>query len=196
MYDKRFTLLAICFAALMLVIATLQSCTVPPLKEEEPPLVKVCGYGEWCVAWDKYFPYPDFDVSKVKIPFCSKGDKKELFRSWAQAIAYAESNYKSDEEYKESFIDSTTGENAISVGIYQLSKSDRVYYKQYKECATLDLKNGDSNAACAGRIMQHLLNQIPDIETLGRYWSTARSTNKRYYVTLNKFYELEPQCRK
>ena len=100
-----------------------------------------------------------------------------------------------DEEYKESFVDSTTGENAVSVGIFQLSKSDKIYYKKYPECASLELKDGDSNAACAGRIMQHLLTQIPDIETLGRYWAVARSTNKRYQVTMKKFLELEPQCK-
>lgn len=215
--EAWFLLVAVCFVV---------ACAAVKLTEPTPNMTQTvtgtsvstststgtsCASGTWCydsiVSPMVTNALMLADVSSV----CKSApiDRRRLWTHIVQAISYAESDWKYESTYQESFIDDYTHKLAVSIGLLQLSVSDVQKKTPYCLKATdASLKTPLVNLGCGVEIMNWLTTRSGakhSIVDLQAYWSVTRPQifskklnayihNSNYDKMVNKLRELEPGC--
>lgn len=173
---------------------------VIPIEQPQPPQTISCESGKWC--YDSVVkPMITSAMLLSDVSMVCKSAPADRARLWihiVQAVSYAESNYKFASKYTENFIDDYTGKLAVSIGMLQLSISDKRKKSPYCQSLTdANIVTPNVNLQCGVEIMHWLVTHAGSKHSfldLGAYWSVTRPANGRHQEVLKKLHELEPSC--
>ena len=185
----------------LLLVAACATTVVPPIFEKPEPFVTGFPKQEWT----------DYTLDLVKKSrlvqvtakdekeFCPQGMNAYNWTSLISAMAYAESGYKPESEYRESFKNGK-GEWVISTGLLQISlESGNAYGCGFKSQS--DLKDPYKNLACGVKILERWVERDGQVAGYrdgnwrggSRYWSVMRTSSKSFEGKVKA--RLKPLCR-